>query len=94
MIHQFSGGQIKDNIFAAENSELTLSSYLEYVNGPKPLSEVDKKLKMVNDSEAEARNEHQTNFKILPGIVNFLVWEFIYIIIENIIFKVYYKCDI
>lgn len=67
LIHQFSGGQIKDNIFASEISELTLESYLVYISGPKPLSEADKKLIFLDENENEARVEHQSNFKILPG---------------------------
>jgi hypothetical protein len=68
LVHQFSGGQIKDNLFASDKSELTLESYLEYVGVPKPLSEADRKMIFLNESEAEARNEHQANFKILPGM--------------------------
>lgn len=68
LIHQFSGGQIKDNIFASDKNELTLESYIEYVSEPKPISEAEKGLKYAHDKENEARNEHQANFKILPGI--------------------------
>lgn len=67
LIHKFSGGQIKDNIFASEMQELTLESYLEFINEPKPLSEADKKLMFLDENENEARNEHKSNFKILPG---------------------------
>ena len=67
LIHKFSGGQIKDNIFASEMQELTLESYLEFINEPKPLSEADKKLIFLDENENEARVEHKSNFKILPG---------------------------
>ncbi len=74
LIHQFSGGQIKDNIFASDKSELTLESYIEYVSEPKPVSEAERSIQFANEKENEARNEHQANFKILPGKWALLVY--------------------